>query len=60
MAKAIDGHHSCLQEKIKAATNELTDKNETLRRLQILMPCGLAAGLFIPIFSAFITAFLHF
>jgi signal transduction histidine kinase len=33
MAKAIDGYHSCLQEKIKEATDELTEKNEALLRL---------------------------
>jgi len=33
MAKSIDGYHSCLQEKIKGATNELTEKNEALLRL---------------------------
>lgn len=33
MAKSIDGYHSCLQEKIRAATNELIEKNETLLRL---------------------------
>ena len=33
MAKSIDGYHSCLQEKIRAATNELTEKNEALLRL---------------------------
>jgi signal transduction histidine kinase len=33
MAKSIDGYHSCLQEKIRTATNELTEKNEALLRL---------------------------
>jgi signal transduction histidine kinase len=32
MAKSIDGYHRCLQEKIQAATNELTEKNEALLR----------------------------
>lgn len=33
MAKSIDSYHNCLQEKIKAATSELTEKNEALLRL---------------------------
>lgn len=33
MAGAIDDYHSCLQEKIRAATNELTVKNEELLKL---------------------------
>jgi signal transduction histidine kinase len=33
MAKSIDEYHGCLQEKIKGATNELTEKNEELLRL---------------------------
>jgi signal transduction histidine kinase len=33
MAKSIDDYHSCLQEKIMAATNELTEKNDALLRL---------------------------
>lgn len=32
MAKTLDEYHSCLQEKIRAATQELTDKNEALAR----------------------------
>ena len=30
MAKTLDEYHTCLQEKIRAATQELTDKNEAL------------------------------
>ncbi len=33
MARSIDEYHSCLQEKISAATQELTEKNEQLLRL---------------------------
>ncbi len=33
MAKSIDGYHNCLQEKIRTATNELTEKNEALLKL---------------------------
>ena len=32
MATAIQDHRSCLEEKIRAATSELTDKNESLAR----------------------------
>ncbi len=32
MAKTLDEYHSCLQEKVRAATQELTDKNEALAR----------------------------
>ncbi len=33
MAKAIEEYHTCLQEKIQAATKELTEKNENLLRV---------------------------
>jgi signal transduction histidine kinase len=33
MARSIEDYHSCLQEKITAATRELIEKNETLDRL---------------------------
>lgn len=33
MAKSINDYHLCLQEKIRAATSELTEKNEALARL---------------------------
>ena len=32
MASALDEYHTCLQDKIRAATQELTDKNEALAR----------------------------
>ncbi len=32
MARALDEYHTCLQEKVRAATRELTDKNEALAR----------------------------
>ncbi|MBI5639763.1 MAG: DUF3365 domain-containing protein [Nitrospirae bacterium] len=33
MARSINGYHTCLQEKIHAATDELVEKNEALLRL---------------------------